>query len=96
MAALHPAHNPDPALSDCRAVEQRFSSATRTSASIPWVDDPERRPSISPWMTELYEPGQRHVMVRNPFYWKVDPEGQPAAHTSTGSSARSSPAARRS
>jgi peptide/nickel transport system substrate-binding protein len=30
---------------------------------------------LKAWMLEQYIPGQKFVLVRNPYYWKVDPEG---------------------
>ncbi|MCA1960543.1 MAG: ABC transporter substrate-binding protein [Desulfomonile sp.] len=32
-------------------------------------------PSICAWIVEVPAPAKRFVMRRNPFYWKVDPEG---------------------
>jgi len=31
--------------------------------------------TLQAWMLDWYEPGGDLVMVRNPYYWKVDPEG---------------------
>jgi len=33
------------------------------------------RTTIGPWMLEDYFPGEKFVLRRNPFYWKVDAEG---------------------
>ena len=33
------------------------------------------KPTISAWMTVDYVPSQRLVLDRNPYYWKVDTEG---------------------
>ncbi len=30
---------------------------------------------LKAWMLEQYVPGQKFILVRNPYYWKVDPEG---------------------
>lgn len=30
---------------------------------------------LKAWMLEQYIPGQKFILVRNPYYWKVDPEG---------------------
>ena len=30
---------------------------------------------MGPWVPVLYEPGQLLIMVRNPYYWQVDEEG---------------------
>ncbi len=32
-------------------------------------------PTIFAWYVESVTPGERTVLVRNPYYWKVDPEG---------------------
>lgn len=32
-------------------------------------------PTLAAWRTVEFESGQRAVMERNPYYWKVDPEG---------------------
>lgn len=31
--------------------------------------------TLQAWMLDWYEPGGDLVMVRNPYYWKIDPEG---------------------
>ncbi len=38
-----------------------------------WVDHGEV--SIQAWMLESWEPGADLVVVRNPYYWKIDPAG---------------------
>jgi len=32
-------------------------------------------PTIYAWVTKIYEDGVRIVLERNPYYWKLDPEG---------------------
>ena len=39
-----------------------------------WVTNPER-PTIWPWKVTVAPPAVRMVHERNPYYWKVDPEG---------------------
>ncbi len=41
---------------------------------ILWRQNP-KRPHLSAWGCESYEPGKRRVWVRNPFYYCVDTEG---------------------
>lgn len=33
-------------------------------------------PTLNPWMLQRPPPASRVVFVRNPYYWKVDPEGR--------------------
>ena len=39
-----------------------------------WIENPDH-PTLLAWKTERFVPGERTVLVRNPYYWKVDPEG---------------------
>ena len=39
-----------------------------------WLENPEH-PTVLAWQTEKFTPGERTVLVRNPYYWKVDPAG---------------------
>lgn len=39
-----------------------------------WIENPDH-PTMLAWKTERFVPGERTVLVRNPYYWKVDPEG---------------------
>jgi peptide/nickel transport system substrate-binding protein len=39
-----------------------------------WWENPDF-PTIFAWHVETYTAGERTVLVRNPYYWKVDPEG---------------------
>lgn len=39
-----------------------------------WIQNPDH-PTMLAWQTERFIPGERTVLGRNPYYWKVDPEG---------------------
>lgn len=39
-----------------------------------WWENPDY-PVLFAWKTESYTPAERAVFVRNPYYWKVDPDG---------------------
>lgn len=39
-----------------------------------WWENPDF-PVLFAWRVESYTPGERALLVRNPYYWKVDPEG---------------------
>jgi len=39
-----------------------------------WWENPDH-PVVFAWGVESYTAGARTVLVRNPYYWKVDPEG---------------------
>jgi peptide/nickel transport system substrate-binding protein len=39
-----------------------------------WYENPDY-PVLFAWKTESYTPAERAVYVRNPYYWKVDTEG---------------------
>ena len=39
-----------------------------------WLENPAH-PTVLAWQTERFTPGERTVLVRNPYYWKVDPAG---------------------
>ncbi len=39
-----------------------------------WIETPDH-PNVFAWKAERYVPGERTVLVRNPYYWKVDPAG---------------------
>lgn len=34
-----------------------------------------KMPSMCAWITKVPAPAKRFILVRNPYYWKVDPEG---------------------
>ncbi|MDC7233206.1 MAG: ABC transporter substrate-binding protein [Spirochaetales bacterium] len=40
-------------------------------------------PVLTAWVTKIYEPGQRIVAERNPYYWKVDPQGRQLPYIDT-------------
>jgi peptide/nickel transport system substrate-binding protein len=40
-----------------------------------WVSHVEGYPCLQAWCLESYTPGERAVWTRNPYYWKVDAEG---------------------
>ncbi len=47
----------------------------QTFEDMAWEYNNER-PAMTPWQIANYEPGTtRFTTVRNPYYWKVDPEG---------------------
>ncbi len=39
-------------------------------------DHPEQIVGTGPFRLKRYDPGQQVVLERNPYYWKVDPQGQ--------------------
>ena len=39
------------------------------------------RPTLGPWIPETVKEGELMVMVRNPYYWKVDEEGKQLPYT---------------
>lgn len=57
---FHPAFNPEMTYDDLLA-------------ATPPKDLPPV--TMGPWVPVLYEPGQLLIMVRNPYYWQVDEEG---------------------
>jgi peptide/nickel transport system substrate-binding protein len=40
-----------------------------------WIAHVEGYPCLHAWCLETYTPGERAVWTRNPYYWKVDAEG---------------------
>ncbi len=64
MRQFHPAYSD---AEDATELVNRYNFGSR-------MHYPDR-PTISAWMTVDYVPSQRLVLERNPFYWKVDPEG---------------------
>jgi peptide/nickel transport system substrate-binding protein len=49
--------------------------------SAPFMDT--HMPSLCAWITTIPAPAQRFVMERNPYYWKVDPEGNQLPYIDT-------------
>lgn len=43
-------------------------------AAAKWWENPDH-PTLFAWHVESHTPGERWVLVRNPFYWKVDTAG---------------------
>jgi peptide/nickel transport system substrate-binding protein len=61
LEQYHPKHNPD-------ATYEQFEA-------MAWEYNPER-PGMTPWTITLWEEGADHMLAtRNPYYWKVDVEG---------------------
>ncbi len=57
-----------------------YSDATDTETLMSYYDLASRMqksdmPMFSPWVPEDFTSGQTAVFVRNPYYWKVDPNG---------------------
>ncbi|MBV7327708.1 ABC transporter substrate-binding protein [Chloroflexi bacterium TSY] len=42
--------------------------------NILWYQNPDH-PTLYAWTLESYTPGERWILVRNPYYWKVDTAG---------------------
>ncbi|MCY4070775.1 MAG: ABC transporter substrate-binding protein [Chloroflexi bacterium] len=64
MRGFHPAYSD---AEDATELVNRYNFGSR-------MHYPDR-PTLSAWMTVDYVPSQRLVLDRNPFYWKVDTEG---------------------
>ncbi len=64
MRQFHPAYSD---AEDATELVNRYNFGSR-------MHYPDK-PTISAWMTVDYVASQRLVLERNPFYWKVDPEG---------------------
>jgi peptide/nickel transport system substrate-binding protein len=80
LSQFHPAYNPDidQAVREAGAADWAGLWAMKVGLSIydaARYQDPER-PGLTPWViTTPFDAGARVVSVRNPYYWKVDPEG---------------------
>jgi peptide/nickel transport system substrate-binding protein len=61
MSQFHPDHNQDATYDDLN-----FEGL---------VENGRGRVTLQAWMLEEYIPGDIYRLVRNPYYWKVDPEG---------------------
>ncbi|BCP55274.1 peptide ABC transporter substrate-binding protein [Kaistia sp. 32K] len=48
-------------------------------------------PTLAGWVVTEYTPGQRIVAQRNPYYWKVDPDGQQLPYIDTIDTAIATP-----
>ena len=64
MRQFHPAYSE---AEDATELVNRYNFGSR----MHYAD----RPTLSAWMTVDYVPSQRLVLERNPYYWKVDSEG---------------------
>ena len=64
MRGYHPAYSD---AEDATELVNRYNFGSR-------MHYPDK-PTLSAWMTVDYVPSQRLVLERNPFYWKVDTEG---------------------
>ncbi|MCY4061953.1 MAG: ABC transporter substrate-binding protein [Chloroflexi bacterium] len=64
MRGFHPAYSD---AEDATELVNRYNFGSR-------MHYPDR-PTLSAWMTVDYVPSQRLVLDRNPYYWKVDTEG---------------------
>jgi peptide/nickel transport system substrate-binding protein len=62
MKQFHPKYNPD-------------ATYELLNEKIPWFSG-RGAVTLQPWMLESFDPDSKMVIVRNPYYWKVDPAGQ--------------------
>lgn len=65
MKKYHPKYSD---AKDTKELLARYDTASRTQMI--------GMPTLNPWMVTEYTAGQRMVAKRNPFYWKVDTNGQ--------------------
>ena len=69
LEQFHPAYNPD---ADYALFEEKV------------FDYNVERPVIWPWKPAVWEPGGTEMILeRNPYYWKVDPEGRQLPYIDT-------------
>ncbi len=61
LSQFHPKYNSDASYEDLELMRK-------------WWENPDF-PVLFAWHVESFTPGARSVFVRNPYYWKVDPEG---------------------
>jgi peptide/nickel transport system substrate-binding protein len=61
LSQFHPDYNPDATYEQLDLIDR-------------WHQNPDY-PTLFAWHVESYTPGERTVLVRNPYYWKVDTEG---------------------
>jgi peptide/nickel transport system substrate-binding protein len=62
LSQFHPTYNSD------------VTSYEDLELNRKWWENPDH-PVLFAWHVESQTPGERTVFVRNPYYWKVDPEG---------------------
>jgi peptide/nickel transport system substrate-binding protein len=65
MEQFHPAYNS--AVTDTTELMNRYNTSTR----LHYPD----MPTLGPWMVTSYVADQLATLTRNPYYWKVDTEG---------------------
>jgi peptide/nickel transport system substrate-binding protein len=61
LEQFHPTYNPDATYEELEAMDK-------------WWQNPDY-PVLFAWEVDSYEAGTRTTFVRNPYYWKVDTEG---------------------
>jgi len=61
LSQFHPKYNSDASYEDLELMSK-------------WWENPDF-PVVFAWRVESYTAGERTVLVRNPYYWKVDPDG---------------------
>ena len=80
LSQFHPRYNPDidQVIREAGAADWANLWAGKVGASIydaARFQDPDR-PTLNAWaLTTPFDAGARVISVRNPYYWKVDPEG---------------------
>jgi peptide/nickel transport system substrate-binding protein len=62
LSKVHPKYNSD-------------ATYDELNENIPWRSG-RGRVTLQPWMLESFDPDSKMVIVRNPYYWKVDPDGK--------------------
>ncbi len=67
LRQFHPKYNKE--LGDATEAWQDFSTVHNAGTNT-------ERPTLGPWIPETVKDGELLVMVRNPYYWKVDERGQ--------------------
>ena len=75
-----------------------FSDAADTTQLMTYFETTSRlqqigMPTLSAWMVTDYQPGERVVLQRNPYYWKVDTEGHQLPYIDTIDTTLATPAA---
>jgi peptide/nickel transport system substrate-binding protein len=65
MEQFHPKYNSE--VTDTTELMNRYNTSTR----LHYPD----MPTLGPWMVTSYVPDQLATLTRNPYYWKVDTEG---------------------
>jgi peptide/nickel transport system substrate-binding protein len=72
---VEPLHSPKHYLSQFHpAYDSSVTSYEDLELKRKWWENPDF-PVLFAWGVESYTPGERTALVRNPYYWKVDPEG---------------------